>query len=253
VSLFTVSPGDHVSAALILTSAGWRVSIMDASSGMRKSFRTRDDSHGAFNLAEWLQEDPTKDSDGAPEPYPQLGSVRFTHPAVNGTPTRYATVDSQWMSVNSRDFAPTPLSHSTFIVTPTALTTAGSRYLKLVSDTNRTQSAFEQATLGHTATAGSSVQAQARAVVRGLTGYSQGLAHANWPQAAEPSARRLTTQADALSRVVEAAEKPLWVDNHDWRDRYQVAALAMSRTAHRLRRLLHLPEIGTAAQSANAG
>src|SRR5690242_10596760 len=60
--LFRVHPGDAVSTALTLVGGRWRVYVVDTSSGRRAAFSTSEESVGDFNLAEWLQENPSESS-----------------------------------------------------------------------------------------------------------------------------------------------------------------------------------------------
>lgn len=249
VNLFAVRPGDRISASLKLVAARWHVSIVDSSNGMRDAFVTRDDSRGAFNLAEWLQEDPDQAS-GARGAYPELAASQFSGLTVDAAPPRYADLDSQWMSVNGRDLAPTALTHDRFTIQKTTLTAAGARYLSAVAGSDQLEESFGQDALQP----GSPHQAlgsKAAALVRSLAQYAKTLTQSHWPSTAQTSVHNLAAKTAALSNVVQAAERPGWTDSKPWETRYTSAALAVSLQAHFVRRLLHVPEIGTATPDAS--
>ena len=127
--LFHVRPGDEVTTSLTLAAGRWQVVIADATSGRRAAFLTREEGKAAFNLAEWLQEDPSETS-GKATPYPALSEVRMSHLAANGAPPRYADMYAQWMSVGGASLAPTPVRDGAFSISRGMITPAGRRYLR---------------------------------------------------------------------------------------------------------------------------
>jgi hypothetical protein len=249
VNLFVVKPGDHVSASLRLESGGWHVSITDTTNGMRKAFVTQHDVKGAFNLAEWLQEDPTKDS-GAREPYPRIRPVSFTGLTVDGVSPRYSDLDSQWMSVNRSDLAPTPLVGNEFSLENTALSPAGVRYYAIAKRGDQVQEKFQGDVLG--ATAPGAGQGEVATALRSLDGYTGELARSHWPTEAASAVANLVTKGRTLAVVVRSAERPGWKDDAAWQARFKSAELTLSVQAHLVRRLLHVPEIGTATPGTRA-
>ena len=106
----------HVSTALTLTAGHWRLSIEDRTARQTSTLSTTDETAGDFNLAEWLQENPTEVS-GKATPYPDLSTVDMTALTVNGTQPRYGDVFAQWMSLPGGDQAPTPLRGGAFTIT----------------------------------------------------------------------------------------------------------------------------------------
>ncbi|MGH2896654.1 MAG: G1 family glutamic endopeptidase, partial [Solirubrobacteraceae bacterium] len=182
--LFHVRPGDAVSTALALAAGRWRVYIVDVTSGQRASFSTSEEGVGHFNLAEWLQENPSQTS-GTTTRYPDLSTVRMSAMAINGAAPRYGDVFAQWMSLPGRDLAPTPLRDGAFAITRGVLTMAGRRYLEIARPQNVSARKvdLEEARWTERTPAGE-IQRVSAAAATSERRYADSLARAHWPAAA---------------------------------------------------------------------
>jgi hypothetical protein len=241
--LFHVHPGDVVATALTLHLGRWRVAIADATSGRNATFETREESDGAFNLAEWLQEDPSEMS-GKATPYPRLSDVRMTGVAANGAPPRYGDVYAQWMSVGALNLAPTPLRGDAFTIAPGVITAAGRRYLEIARAQNIAARRIDTSEAGWTERTPAreirSVSARAAASERA---YADGLARATWPAAAHGAMGSLVRQVRVEAGIFAAAARRAPTNLAAWRERFAGLTPALLRLTHEVRRALHLPEL----------
>jgi hypothetical protein len=257
--LFTVRPGDAVSTALGLTAGRWRVDIVDTTSGRRASFSTREEATAEFNLAEWLQEDPSQTS-GRAMRYPELSTLRMRALAVNGAAPRYDDVFAQWMSLPGRELAPTPLGGGAFAITRTALTPAARRYLALSrpqdASARRVDTEAARWTTGTPAREIKRVSAAAAASERRA---ADALARAAWPAPAQAPIRSLVRELRLEAAIFAASARRAPASPAAWRGRFANITPRLLAFAHEVRRALHLPELvsgplpTTAARRAGRG
>lgn len=241
VMLFAVRAGDIVSAALALANGRWRVTVSDARSHARSSFATDDESTARFDLAEWLQEDPTDHN--RPLPYPLLSAVRFSRLEVNGAPPAGDSVYSQWMSENGRALAPGTLDADGFALTPAILTAAAKRYLDIATAEDLATTVFAAELRDWTpatarariARAGSEFAAAMQTSVDQLQRYS-------WPAAVDPLVRSMTTGARAVVARVRLGERHDGGQLATYRAAFERVA-ALGPIGRRIRAVLHLPDI----------
>jgi hypothetical protein len=241
--LFRVHPGDAVSTALTLAADRWRVYVVDTTSGQRTSFLTGEEAVGDFNLAEWLQEDPSSTS-GKATPYPDLSPVRMSALAINGAAPRYGDVFAQWMSLPGRDLAPTPLREGAFTITRGVLTVVGRRYLEIARPQNvsaRNVDLEEARWTEHTPA--SEIKRVSAAAAAAERRYADDLARAHWPVAAQAPisslVREIRIEADAFAAAGRHAPASLTA----WHRRFAGLTPSLLQLAHEVRRALHLPEL----------
>lgn len=241
VMLFAVRPGDVVSAALALANGRWRVTISDARSGARSSFATEDESTARFDLAEWLQEDPTDHN--RPLPYPLLSAVRFSRLDINGAPPAGDSVYSQWMSENGRALAPGMLDGDGFTLTPAILTAAAKRYLDIATAEDLATMVFAAELRDWTpatprariARAGSEYAAAVQTSIDQLGRYS-------WPAAVGPLVRSMITGSRAVVARVRLDERHDGGKLVTYRAAFERVA-ALGPIGRAVRAQLHLPDI----------
>jgi hypothetical protein len=241
--LFDVAPGDAVLTALTLVAGRWRVIVVDGTSGRMVVFVTREEGDAPFNLAEWLQEDPSETS-GKATPYPALSEVRITRLDANGVRPRYADMYAQWMSVGGASFAPTPVRDGAFSITRGVVTPAGGRYLELVRPQNiaaRRISLEEERWTDRTPA--HEIRAASAAAAASETAYADGLARAHWPAAAQGPVDALVRQVRLQVGMFAAAARRAPANLTAWRRGLTRLAPELVRLAHRVRRALHLPEL----------
>jgi Peptidase A4 family len=112
----SVRPGDLVSANLIRSSSGWKLTFRDVTRSTTKSETIRYGLTGTYDQSEWFQEDPSPSNVTAKDlPYPETSSVQFEHLRVNGrTPTLHLA-DGQVMLANGGiSLAPSTVTNSSF-------------------------------------------------------------------------------------------------------------------------------------------
>jgi hypothetical protein len=240
--LFAVREGDAVSTALGLTGGHWRVSIADVTSGERSAFSTSEESAADFNLAEWLQEDPS-DTSGKTTPYPGLSPpVGMRALTVNGTGPSYDDMFAQWMSLPGHALAPTPLADDAFTISPRTVSGPGRRYLVIVHAQNvsaRKLDAEEARFTAHTpARAISRVCAAAAAA---QSRYVHDLQSSSWPAAARGPIRALVRVVRVeMGMFATAARHPSSLAA--WRRQLLELRPALLKLGHQVRRALGLPE-----------
>ncbi len=241
--LFTVGPGDAVSTTLSLTAGRWQVAIVDASSGRRASFSTREEGLADFNLAEWLQEDPSRTS-GPAMRYPELSTVRMHALAINGAAPRYDDVFAQWMSLPDRELAPTALRDGTFAITRGVLTPAGRRYLAVARPQNASARRVDVEEARWTArTPPREIERVSAAAAASERRYADALARAPWPAAARAPIGSLVREVRLEAALFAVSARHVPGSPEAWRDRFAPITSRLRASAHEVRRALHLPEI----------
>jgi len=241
--LFDVRPGDRIATALTLAAGRWRVVIVDATSGRRAVFLTREEGDAAFNLAEWLQEDPSEAS-GKATPYPSLSEVRFTRLAANGVRPPYADMYAQWMSVRGADLAPTPVRDGGFSITRGVLSPDARRYLEIARPQNAAARRIDVIQAGWSdRTPAREIRSASAAAAASEAAYADGLGRVRWPAAVQDLAHSLAREARAQAGMFAAAARRAPASLALWRRRLGRLTPDMLRLAHRVRRALHLPEL----------
>jgi Peptidase A4 family len=241
--LFRVAPGDEVATSLALVAARWQVVIVDVTSGRRAAFATREEGEGVFNLAEWLQEDPSETS-GKATPYPALSQVRITHVIANGRAPRYADMYAQWMSVRGGNLAPTPVRDGTFSITRGVITPAGRRYLQIARPQNIAARRIDLEEANWTArTPSRRIAAASAAAAASERRYADRLARGHWPPAARGPVASLVREVRSEARIFAAAAQRAPASLEIRQQRLARLTPELMRLAHRVRRALHLPEL----------
>jgi hypothetical protein len=252
--LFRVSPGDLISTRLSRAGHRWEVRIVDGTTSRQSSFTTAEEGAGAFNLAEWLQEDPSEDS-GRVTPYPRLSTVWMRSLAVDGGAPRYGNVYAQWMSLPAGELAPSVLRGDGFSITRGVLTRAGRRYLAIARPQNLAAATVDREAAGWTAqTPASEIERVSATAGASERGYADALAHASWPAAARGAIRALVREVRVEAGVFATAARHTSGGVDQWRAAVVRVAPVLQSLSHRVRRALRLPElaIGQALSAATA-
>lgn len=129
VFLTRVTPGDAVTASLVLEHKRWELALTDEATRTALRFSTGEEAGASFDQAQWTQEDATGATNSL-FPYPTLSAVTMRHLAVNFGPPTYDSLYATWMSVGSHNFAPTPLKHDEFTLRKATIGPTGERYLQ---------------------------------------------------------------------------------------------------------------------------
>jgi peptidase A4-like protein len=115
-NLFLVNAGDRITASLQLARGHWSVQIEDVTTGQHARFRTMQDTLGAFNQAEWFQEDVTDNDTHKGFPYPAMTPVTFTGLKVNSAQPTSDSLQSSVMTVGTETLNPSPINRNSFTV-----------------------------------------------------------------------------------------------------------------------------------------
>jgi hypothetical protein len=243
ITLFSVGPGDVISASLTLDRGRWRVAIVDATSGRAARFYTHEEAGGTFKWAEWLQEDPIA-STGRAVPYPRLTSTHFRDLGVNWTKPGYASVYSQWLTARQGDFAPTALAHDSFAIVNATLAAAGGRYLRIVSPEDAASSAlYAQFARAASALSRARILAAGSALAVAARRSALALARHDWPTGVHQPIRALLRALPAVLSDLRALAHVPRAGLAAWNAGYLHDERAVTRAGHRIRRLLHVPEM----------
>ncbi len=242
--LFYVRAGDVVAARMRLSGGRWHVLILDRTHPHKFAFGTSDEASGAFDEAEWLQED-VGDGTGGLLPYPVLATrVSFSRLAVNAGHPRYARVRSQWMTENRTDLAPSPLVGDAFSLFQTQPSRIGMHYLQIAVTLDVALAHFESdlarwtvRTPAHTMTSERDVVADAYRL------DIEELAATRWPARARPLFGALVAATKLELAQTERAPTRTSGGIERWIAAWSRAGSAASAIAMRVRRVLHLPQL----------
>jgi hypothetical protein len=242
IRLFDVHAGDQIETGLSLGHGTWRVRILDATSGARSDFATRDETGVTFNAAEWSQEHVTREQDDAETPYPETTPVVMSQLKVNSTSPEPELLWSRWMSENGRYLAPTPLAGDSFALRDTILSPAGARYLRIVSRLNSaTERIYSQIVTGMDS--GQPVGSDRTAL---MSAYQQTLARlrsAPWPSSVK---KLIDTLADQIHTLI-AQTRLLSAEGtvrRDWMYTWLAQTEAAASAGQAVRHALGLPSTG---------
>jgi hypothetical protein len=239
--LFKVAAGDTIAASLELSSGHWAVAIADVTSGAKDSFVTRDEARGAFNDAQWLQEDETDLATGRPLPYPQLAPTRFISFAVNGSVPEPARLSRRWLSLPRHRALGPERTGDSFAVRPMQLSADAEQFLLLAVPYKSAAAAFRRELRGWGAlTSARQKRADAARLVRAARAFIGGITAARWPPRARAAVARLV---GALRQQVIAAQPemlPKPTDIAVWRQAWNRDDEVV-RAATAIRRLLNVP------------
>jgi hypothetical protein len=237
-----VHGGDRIAASLRRTSAGWRLAIVDASTGVSRRFVTADEASGPFTLAEWLQEDPTASRTGAAVAYPQLAGGRFEQLRVNSrTPARRSLL-SQWMSIPRGDIAPSPISADAFSYHRATLGRGWRRYRHVVAPEDAASEAFlRAASLWNADTPRAAIATASAAFAAALRANLAVLASQHWPQSVRPLIAALIHHVRSLLHVIEAAPAAAGDALVAWMATYHRHGRGVSAIGMLIRQHLHGP------------
>ncbi len=242
--LFSVKPGDDMSASLALVSGRWRLAIVDKTSGATARFSTEEEAHASFNLAEWLQEDVTDAATGKPFPYPRLTDLRFRRLAVNLATPAYADLYSQWMSASGANWAPSPLHRDSFALHRATVSAIGAKYLQIAAGEDMATTVFVPQMVGWTATTpGSQIAAACSTFAAALRRSLHALASTRWPPRVRRQIHSLIRSTHVLLTLSQSPPSASRADLRAWASTWARDSTALSRAAHLIRRALKIPEI----------
>jgi hypothetical protein len=115
-TLYEVRAGDLVEATLDLSHGRWRLTLIDATTAMKASFTSTEETQRRPYKVDWVQEDVLLPDVYAP--YPRLSEVKLGHVLVNGKVPGIEQLEATAMSLGKETLAPTPLQSDAFAVQP---------------------------------------------------------------------------------------------------------------------------------------
>ena len=240
--LFSVKPGDRLSATVALSRSGWTLTISDAATHKAATLNTGE-SHAPLNTAQWTQEDPVTFT-GSRYTFPSLTAIRISRLLINSTAPKYESLYSTWMSINGAYTAPSPLHRDGFQLRPATLTSAGKYYLSLNIGKSQTVQRFGyQLELWTANTPLSALQIASSRLVTALSDEAGTLRSLSSPSVIKTSATLLARKFDA---IIAQAQVPLRMSPgrlDAWRARLTRDAYEALYAEHILRRRLGLPEL----------
>jgi hypothetical protein len=243
-TLFRVNPGDDLSASLTRTHNRWVLAIVDTSSGAAERFSANAQTRAPSEEAEWTQED-VADGAGKPLPYPQLSAVGFRRLAVNSATPSTTRLSAEWMSVNGKSLAPSPLHDDSFRLLPApALSPAARQYLRISGPEDAAAYAFYAQFARWTATTPYSQMASASSKFAAALGATiQANAHAYWPASAQGALVTLLDDMRRLREQLRSTPSPSAAGLASWRAALmrETEADAVGEAEGVLRRALNAP------------
>jgi hypothetical protein len=206
IPLFWVSAGDRVAVSLSAGHGRWTVSISDGRTRTGTRFSTTQETHAHFNLAEWLQEDPTDRRTDRQLPYPELSTVTFSRLRVNSGVALQTDLLSRWMSENGQILGPSPRVEDSFVLVLQEPTAAGSQYQAVADQVNVALTKFSTESQRWTAkSAPASIAGQRSTLASALQTFIASLVTDRWPSAAHTTINTLVaTNRSELAHVQRA-------------------------------------------------
>ena len=243
-ALFEVAPGDAIAVSLHHVHDGWRLAIVDPSEDEQARFVTHDEAHGAFNWAEFLQENPVHGAAHRPYPYPRLTGASFRQLRVDYAPPPPESLLSQWMASQRGYLAPSAVSGDAFSLHRGQLGSGAATYIRLADPFDAATNRFdaESAHWGP-ATPHAGIVAESRAAASATLANIRGFARGPWRARLRPLADALVERTRALLAVVRDAPADASVDLARWRAAYARATDGVRAAAERLYAHLHGPEL----------
>jgi Peptidase A4 family len=242
--LFPVSPGDSLSASLVLAHKQWILAIADNASGKKAHLSIAGEARAPFNQAEWTQEDPGSEGDHAR--YPRMTVPVFQHLTVNSTEP--APAYSQWMSVNHGNLAPTVVHDDSFTLQRApAVGAAGRQYMRLVTAGLAVRQRFETERSSWTPrTPYAQIASASSKMIEATQRADRALLSARWSKQISGLVR---SAADANAVFLEHARPPALLTAATfaaWNSALTEASLRAGRADDKLRLALGLPAFGFA-------
>jgi hypothetical protein len=186
VSLGTVVPGSLVSASMVKSPSGWRLTLSDNLRRLATGLLVRDSPSHPYNQAEWLQEDPVMTASvGRDLPYPALSPVAFIDLVVNGHHPRLSFDDAQALSSSNGVFVvPSRFTDDSFTMGPAV--GAAKQYLRDALSLDNANIPFEATLRSWNKDSAATKRTAVQAFVAAISANRSALAGQVWPRSAQP-------------------------------------------------------------------
>jgi hypothetical protein len=240
--LFTVRPGETVSATLRRVGRRWRIEIDDVNTGRKRVLFSSEGAGRTFNDALVDQEDVTDSRTGEPYPYPGPWALRFSHVSVNGGVPDRARRNSSWLTEPDGYLAPGPLRDGAFALGHVTMTPAAYRYLRAIAAQDAATTSAGAA-LQRWATGGPSAPARgAAARLRHIARRTERrLRTTRWPPAARAPIRALCADVRRLASLLAGYRVVPLDERLEWAERFDSLLAAIGDDGRAARRALRLP------------
>ena len=240
ITLFPVSAGDRIDAALALRDGQWMISIEDRTSRTSVTYSTSDEAQTSFAMGEWTQEDVG--TVRRPGPYPPLSQLTVSGLRANGSAPDHRQLESVWMSSNRGTLAPTRLARDSFTLRPVELGAVGMRYLSIAAPENQAYRTFVWQ-IEHWAPGTSTHQILSSQAAFGevLQASLTALSNTPWPSAARRPIDRLIAQTQALWAITTSGEAAFPGGLARWKAGWFRQLSQLSSSANDVRTALQLP------------
>jgi hypothetical protein len=196
---------DLVSAAMVRQPSGWELTFDDLSSGQDKRLTVHYGVGASFNQAEWLQEDPTADTNTAAVdlPYPAMATVTFHDLRVDTQVPSLYLINGATLLANGGVFlVPSAVQHDAFSLRPPR--GAADSYLVAASKLDAVIAAFQVDTL-HWTSLSHAKRFDAAFTLYGAYGINAfDLAFHRWPAKAHKAVLALFHQDQRVQHAVVA-------------------------------------------------
>lgn len=189
----TVEPGDLVSAELVRSTAGWKLTFRDITQTTTKSKTIRYGVDGSYDQSEWFQEDPSPSNVTAKDlPYPETSPVQFEDLRVDGRTPALHLADGQVMLANGGiSLAPSAEDNGSFsLEEPIG---AAKDYLQAARNIDESISAFAVDSVRWKTLPKSERQSIARTMQRAYGDFSAAIAALSLSKASRQDALALET------------------------------------------------------------
>jgi hypothetical protein len=190
VSLGPVAPGSLVSALMVKSSSGWKLTLSDNRRRLATGLPVRVSHTAPYNQAEWLQEDPAMTlAAGHDTPYPAISPVTFDGLVVNGRQPRLSFDDAQALSSSNGVFlVPSRFVDDSFTLVPAA--GAAEQYLRDAISLDNANSQYDVALQSWEKDSPTTRRAVIQALVSAISTDRSAFANQAWP----PSDQSLVDQ-----------------------------------------------------------
>jgi hypothetical protein len=203
--LEALAANDVVSAEMARVNSGWRLTFSDLTSKRSKRLTVHYSPSGSYDQGEWLQEDPTANTNEASAdlPYPVMSAVSFSKLQVDDAAPSLNLGDGATLLANGGAFlVPSAFEHDAFSLSPP--NGPAKSYLVAASTLDAVVSTFEVATAQWSHLSKAERTLMAVGLSNGYRAEAFDLAFHSWPSKARHDVAALYHQDQRVQSDVKA-------------------------------------------------